>query len=126
MKEKIKGKNQIKGNSGEKTAEKFLKKKGYEILERNYKTLLGEIDLIVVDKDTLVFVEVKSRTGTAYGQPCEAVTYFKRGNINRVAAQYLARHNYRDVPCRFDVIEVYLTEGRVEHIENAFDSYLHY
>ena len=118
--------NRVKGKSGEKTAEKFLKKKGCEILHRNYKTNLGEIDLIALDKDTLVFVEVKSRSGTLFGMPAEAVTYFKRSKINQVAAQYLTRHMLHGVPVRFDVIEVYLADGRVEHIENAFDSYLKY
>ncbi|MCL2797812.1 MAG: YraN family protein [Firmicutes bacterium] len=118
--------NQVKGKSGEKTAEKFLKKKGCKVLHRNYKTNLGEIDLIVFDKDTLVFVEVKSRSGTLFGTPAEAVTHFKRTKINQVAAQFLTRQSMRDVPVRFDVVEVYLNEGRVEHIENAFDSYLRY
>ena len=118
--------NQTKGKTGEKTAEKFLKKKGCQILHRNYKTNLGEIDLIVVDKDALVFVEVKSRSGLGFGTPAEAVTYFKRSKINQVAAQYLTRHMLHGVPVRFDVVEVYLLDGRVEHIENAFGSYLKY
>jgi len=118
--------NQAKGKSGEKTAEKFLRKKGYEILHRNYKTNLGEIDLIALGKDALVFVEVKTRSGLGFGTPGEAVTHFKRAKINQVAAQFLTRHMLREVPVRFDVIEVYLSDGRVEHIENAFDSYLHY
>jgi len=119
--------NLAKGKSGELLAAKFLKKKGYRILHRNYKTNLGELDIIAADhQDTLVFIEVKSRTSTDFGLPSEAVTHHKRTKINQVAAQFLSRHMLYGAPVRFDVIEVYLDENRINHIENAFDSYLHY
>ncbi len=117
--------NKVKGGQGEVLAVKHLKKSGYRILEKNYATDLGEIDIIATDDKTLVFIEVKARNGDLYGFPSEAVTYVKQSKINRVAAQYIKRHMMQGVPVRFDVIEVYLYEdGRINHIINAFDSYL--
>ncbi len=118
--------NRIKGKTGEEIAAKYLKKKGYRILHRNYKTDLGEIDLIVTDDDRLVFVEVKSRTGEQFGEPAEAVTYQKQRKISQVAAQFITRHMLRGVAARFDVVEVFLAEDRIRHIEDAFDSYLRF
>ena len=70
--------------------------------------------------------EVKTRINDAFGTPAEAVDYHKRRKISEVAAQYIKKFRYFDVPMRFDVIEVYLSDGRVNHIVNAFDSYLRY
>jgi len=120
----IKTKNFLKGKSGEKAAVKFLEHKGYRILSKNYKTNLGEIDIIISDGETIIFVEVKSRDGGFLDVPAEAITAHKRKKINQVAAMYLARFQLRDVPVRFDVIEIYTVEGRIEHLENAFDSYI--
>ena len=74
----------------------------------------------------LVFVEVKARKSEAYGFPSESVTYAKQRKISMVASQYIKLNMYFGAAVRFDVIEVYLTEGRINHIENAFDSYLKY
>ncbi|MCL2591731.1 MAG: YraN family protein [Defluviitaleaceae bacterium] len=123
-KKSIKTKNLIKGKSGEKLAVKFLRQKGYRILHKNYKTNLGEIDIIISDGETLIFVEVKSREGGFLDVPAEAVTAFKQRKINQVACMYLSRFQLRNVPIRFDVVEVYMSENRMEHLENAFDSYL--
>ena len=118
--------NKLIGNSGEKIAESYLKNKGYLILERNYTTDLGEIDLIANDDGYLVFIEVKSKRGDGYGFPSEAVTLSKQRKIAMVASQYVKTNMYFGAPMRFDVIEVYFLENKINHIENAFDSYLKY
>lgn len=118
--------NRDKGKAGERIAEKFLKEKGYRIITRNYKTESGEIDLIVTDDETLIFVEVKARKSDEFGLPCEAVDVRKQRKINVVAGQYIKRNMYFGVSVRFDVIEVYLSDCKVNHIVNAFDSYLKY
>ncbi len=118
--------NIIKGKSGEEIAASYLIRKGYRILNKNYTTDIGEIDLIVTDEEYLIFVEVKTRMSDAYGLPAEAVNYHKRNKINQVASQYIKKFRLFNIPVRFDVIEVYLAEREVNHIENAFDSYLRY
>lgn len=118
--------NKFKGSSGERIAEEYLKKEGYDILARNFRTRLGEIDIVASKGEYLVFVEVKARKSEAYGFPSESVTYAKQRKISMVASQYIKLNMYFGVAVRFDVIEVYLTEGRINHIENAFDSYLKY
>lgn len=115
-----------KGDRGEKLALAYLKVNGYRVLNTNFKTNLGEIDIVVTDETTLVFAEVKARFNDDYGYPSEAVTYHKRGKINQVASQYIKKFRLYDVPVRFDVLEVYLDGNRVNHIINAFDSYLRY
>ena len=118
--------NKFKGSSGERIAEEYLKKEGYDILARNFRTRLGEIDIVASKDEYLVFVEVKARKSEAYGFPSESVTYAKQRKISMVASQYIKLNMYFGAAVRFDVVEVYLTEGRINHIENAFDSYLKY
>ena len=118
--------NKFKGSSGERIAEEYLKNEGYDILARNFRTRLGEIDIVASKGEYLVFVEVKARKSEAYGFPSESVTYAKQRKISMVASQYIKLNMYFGAAVRFDVVEVYLTEGRINHIENAFDSYLKY
>ena len=118
--------NSYKGKTGEEIAGNYLKKAGYEIFAKNFTTEIGELDIVASDGYTLVFVEVKARIADTFGTPAEAVDYHKRRKINAVAAQYIKKFRYFDVPVRFDVIEVFLRDGSVNHIENAFDSYLRY
>ena len=106
------------GRAGEKRAADFLKKKGYKILETNYKTHIGEIDLIVQDGDTTVFVEVKTRINDEYGAPSQAVNIKKQEKYYKVATEYLVRAKKMDSPCRFDVVEI--ENGQINHIFNAF------
>ena len=106
------------GRAGEVRAADFLKKKGYKILKKNYKTHLGEIDLIAKDGDTLVFVEVKTRISDDYGSPSEAVNFKKQEKYYKVATEYLVREKLMDSPCRFDVVEI--ENGQINHIFNAF------
>ena len=106
------------GRIGEKKAEKFLKSKGYKIIEKNFTTNIGEIDLICKDEDYLVFVEVKTRKTNAFGAPSEAVDHFKRQKYKLLANAYLAKIGKLDVSCRFDVVEI--TDKEINHIINAF------
>lgn len=115
------------GNRGEETAAAYLEQKGYAILERQYRTPVGEIDLIARDGKTLVFVEVKTRRSARYGQPSAAVGWEKQRRIIRGAMWYMMnRQRQREAPpCRFDVVEVYAAQDhawKVRHLENAFEA----
>lgn len=109
------------GNKGEDIAADFLKKKGYKIIQRNYKTPLGEADIIVKDNNTIVFVEVKARTSDAFGQPFEAVNYRKQEKFKKIALYYL-KHNKSEMPVRFDVVSILSKKGNneINHIMEAF------
>lgn len=112
------------GKSGEDLAVRYLRRKKYRIIERNFRSRLGEIDIIACHDKTLVFCEVKTRTNKAYGHPFESVTAHKQKKIRQVAEVYLATSKalQRFHSVRFDVISV-LSEGPsvdVVHIENAF------
>lgn len=106
------------GRAGEVKAAEFLRKKGFKIIEKNYKTHIGEIDLIAKDGEYTVFVEVKTRSGEGYGAPSEAVDGKKREKYFLLATQYMQRNGLIDTPCRFDVVEI--ENGKINHIENAF------
>lgn len=123
---KSKQNNKKKGDSGEKQAEEYLKSIGLRIIGRNFATDVGEIDLIATDDITLIFVEVKTRTDSAYGYAAESVSSHKQMKISQVAAQYIKKFSLFDVPVRFDVVEIYLNDGQINHIEDAFDSFLKY
>ena len=110
--------NKIKGRGGEAQAAAYLKRKKYKILEMNFTAQTGEIDIVALQKDTIVFVEVKSRFSVRYGLPREAVNEQKQRHIARTAEAYLQKHGLFGTPVRFDVIEV--GESGVNHIENAF------
>ena len=112
------------GRRGEDAAERHLVSAGYRILERRYRTRFAEIDLIAEDGDTLVFIEVKTRSSLSFGRPAEAVDGRKRARIAGAASVYLARRAALDRACRFDVVEVLETEGaplRVRVIRDAFE-----
>ena len=113
------------GERGELRAAEYLQNKGFYILERNYRTRRGEIDLICADDRYLVFVEVKTRTNLSCGLPREYVTPQKQQRLRKTAAWYLMVKDL-DCPARFDVAEVYADgphpqkAARIEYIENAF------
>ncbi|MDE5616209.1 MAG: YraN family protein [Clostridia bacterium] len=111
--------NKKAGIEGENTAIEYLKKKGYRILERNFTSKTGEIDIIAQDKNYLVFVEVKSRDNLKFGYPVESVTLNKARKIVRTAECYLLYRKRQNSLCRFDIIEV--LKGEVNHIKNAYD-----
>ena len=110
------------GRGGEARAQAYLEERGYKLLRRNYRSGAKEIDLIMQVGCTVVFVEVKSRSKTAYGTPGEFVTPTKRRLLTQAAQGYLIEMGLTDVPARFDVVEIYLGTDRIEHIENAFDA----
>ena len=108
------------GKKGEGMACAFLLRKGFSLVCRNYRYGHQEIDLVMRDADTLVFVEVKARSGVRFGTPAECVTPIKQKRLLLAAQGYLLEHGLTDAPARFDVVEVYLDTGTVTHIENAF------
>lgn len=112
--------NKIIGNWGEQKATEYLEKNGYEIIERNFNTYQGEVDIIAKDKIELIFVEVKTRQTNKYGRPVEAVNYYKQKHIKQVAKYYLYKNNIMDAYIRFDIIEVYKKqdECKINHIKN--------
>ncbi|MGA1868690.1 MAG: YraN family protein [bacterium] len=96
----------IIGKWGEKKAAEYLTTCGYTIENVNFRCSLGEIDIIGWDKDTLVFVEVKTRKTDTFGDARESINYSKRRKISRVALYYMKMNHIRDVNCRFDVITI--------------------
>lgn len=105
------------GSAGERLAVAELARHGYHICELNYRSLFGEIDIVAKDADALVFVEVKTRRGTAFGLPEEAVTAHKRRKLLEVALGYLEAHNIGDVAWRIDVVAVQLSPaGHVQEV----------
>ncbi|NNV04017.1 YraN family protein [Brevibacillus sp. MCWH] len=111
------------GQRGEQIAALFLQQKGYRVIERNVRTRQGEIDLIAWDGDILVFVEVRTRTSTAYGTAAESVTWRKQRKLRELALAYL-QHYEKSVPrFRFDVVAICCRPDQspeIEHITHAF------
>ena len=114
------------GDAAEEAAEKALKKRGCRTIARNYSSREGEIDLIIREGETLVFVEVRAKRSEKFGSPAESVTQAKQRRITRTAEHYLANEGakYRQCPLRFDVVSIRLDETgkpvEVEHIPDAF------
>lgn len=114
--------NKVTGNRGEDLAQFFLEDLGFKILERNFTSNMGEIDIIAKDGDTLVFVEVKSRTQGLFGAPCESVNEPKQNQIYNVAKYYLYIKKLIDPKLRFDVVEVFMLgdyDYRVNYIQDV-------
>ena len=111
------------GKEGEEKALRFLKKKGYRIIEQNYVCKMGEMDIIAKERDTLVFIEVKTRTSMAFGPPQLAVTQFKQRQLSKVALHFLKEKKLEDIKARFDVVAILLHPEReeIELIRDAFD-----
>ena len=112
------------GRFGEQCAADYLEKKGYKIIERNFRCRAGEIDVIAADAEYIVFAEVKLRKNADYGEAREFVTLSKQSKVKKAALYYLSGKNLALQP-RFDVIEVYAPSGEggnvtVNHLENAF------
>ncbi len=111
------------GVSAEYQAAEFLKAQGYKILARNYRSKLGEIDIIALEKDTICFVEVKSRTSDRFGLPQEAITYVKRKKIAQTALGFLREKKLLGRKARFDVVSIIYSLGlpKIDLIRNAFE-----
>ena len=112
----------VPGKPVEPHAELFLKKKGYRVVERNYRCRGGEVDLIALDRRVVVFIEVKARSGTGCGHPLEAITWKKRREIMQVASAWIDRHGHSALTYRFDAIAI-VWRGEhytIEHTTNAW------
>ena len=111
------------GKAGEELAERYLKRQGYAIVERNYRCPLGEIDLIAIDKRAVVFVEVKTRRVDTSGAPVESVNAAKQRRLKRAALHYLNRYRLHDRDVQFDVVGISLRSDppAVRHVRHAFD-----
>ena len=111
------------GILGEKLAKDFLKKKGYRIIETNYRSPEGEIDIIARHGDSLVFIEVRTKTSREFGSPEESITLTKMGRIKATAAHYQQTHSNLPALWRIDVVAIELNPkgkpSRIELIENA-------
>lgn len=115
--------NQTVGRDGEDAAAQFLEQQGCHIIARSVRLRYGELDVIVRDGATLVFVEVKARRSTGQGRPAEAVGPAKQRRLTRLALAWLAQNpRWRDAPVRFDVIALTGRPGswHIEHIPDAF------
>ncbi len=120
----MKGDGRIRtGKRGEELAVAYLKSKGYSIIERNYKCLFGEIDIVAKEGNTVVFVEVKSRKSEDFGDPQAAVGWEKKRKISRIALKYLEEKHLYPCDARFDVVAVKMLPAgnTIELIQNAFE-----
>lgn len=111
------------GTRGERAAARAIKHLGYRVVARNFRCPAGEIDLIAVDGDAVVFIEVKTRRSAEVAFPEANVTPTKKRKLSQVARYYLAAKGIQDRPCRFDVVSVVWNEGKkpsIEHFINAF------
>ena len=114
------------GNRGEEVAAGFLRQLGWKIIERNNRCRMGEMDIVATDdQGVLVFVEVRTRSGSSHGLPEESVLFGKQKRLRMLAEYYLLLHpEWRNKPCRIDVLAVQLAARRetktVRHIKNAF------
>ncbi|MBU0951254.1 MAG: YraN family protein [Elusimicrobia bacterium] len=109
---------QIIGRQGEDEAALYLKENGYRIIERNFKTRFGEIDIIAFDKYDVVFIEVKKRADASYGLAQSAVDFRKQRKLAKMAFYYIKLKRFNDKNFRFDVLAI--TDNNVELIRNAF------
>jgi putative endonuclease len=111
------------GKKGESIAVRYLKKQGFKVIEQNYRSKVGEIDIIAREKHNLVFVEVKTRRSRSFGSPKWAVTPQKQKAISMAALYYLKMTNQTNAAARFDVVSI-LARGedtQIELVRNAFD-----
>ena len=114
---------QLLGKEGEKVAERYLRKKGYRVVERNYRCSAGEVDLIVLDRRVIVFVEVKTRTDHRFGTPLEAVEFRKQQKMIQAAQFFLSQKKLHQRDARFNVVGISWPgdEPLIEHVQNAFE-----
>ncbi len=114
------------GRRGEWAAARFLKRRGMKIVAAGWRGHFGELDLVAVQGQTVVFVEVKTRRSTAAGHPAEAVDQHKQARMTRAAMAYLKRHGLMEYPARFDVVAMVWPKSarrpQIEYIPNAFEA----
>ena len=117
---------QILGARGEKAAARHLRRRGYKILLKNFRSGKAEVDIVARHKDWLVFVEVKTRETEQFGAPSEAVDHDKQRNLSKAALDYLRMLGNPRIHFRFDIVEVIIADGSkrpddIRLIQNAFD-----
>jgi len=114
------------GRRGERAAERYLRRRGYKIVARGARDRLGELDLVAVDRRTVVFVEVKTRRTARAGHPADAVDARKQRKLANLALRFLQRHQLVECSSRFDVVAVTWAQGarrpEIEHYINAFEA----
>ena len=114
------------GERGERAAAQHLKRLGYKIVFSRHRLRYGEVDIIAVDGQTVVFVEVKTRRDKTQGRPAEAVDIKRQGRMTRAALAFLKSHGLLEYASRFDVVEVIWPEGQrrpgIQHLKNAFEA----
>ncbi|TCS93130.1 YraN family protein [Hazenella coriacea] len=112
------------GQAGEQAATEFLINRGWKILDRNWSTRLGELDIIAIDHPTIVFVEVRTTSSTYFGYGFQSVDFRKQQKVRRLALQYIQMKQWDHLPIRFDVISVFMGRDgiptQVDLIEGAF------
>lgn len=111
------------GRDGERVAERYLKKHGFKLLARRFNTPAGELDLVMGDGPTLVFVEVKTQRDRSFTDPELRVTPGKQRRLTRAARWFVAQKRWADRPCRFDVVSVILPRAgqrEIRHFPDAF------
>lgn len=113
---------QILGKYGEDLAAQYLNDRGYQIVDRNWRCALGEIDIIAMHRGRYIFVEVKTRSGTGFGHPFEAITTSKVSRMRRLVSQWCIANEKAGVTVRLDAIAVLISSGRVavEHLKQVF------
>jgi putative endonuclease len=114
---------QVLGLKGEQIAERWLKRHGWRIMQRRFRSGHRDIDLVAEKDGTVAFVEVKARSGSDFGDPVEAVNWRKRRELTRSAQVWVQRHGRSEDNYRFDVIGVLISAkgARVRHVQNAFE-----
>jgi putative endonuclease len=108
----------LQGRKGERVAARFLLKQGFDILARRYRGRSGELDIIALEQDTLVFVEVKTRSSIRFGEPWEFVDWQKQQILRRTAEEFIADHDLGQYTYRFDIVSVVRKEAQL--FRNAF------
>jgi putative endonuclease len=112
------------GLQGERLAEALLKQRGLKTLARRFSTPVGELDLVMREAETIVFVEVKTQRDRAFKDPQEQVTLAKQRKLVKAAQWFINRKRWTDKPCRFDIVAVVLAEGTEPEIEHFPDAFL--
>lgn len=110
------------GKIGEDMAADFLKRSGYKIIERNFRCNIGEIDIIAIDKDVLVFVEVRTKNSSSFCSPQQTITLSKQKKLQKLSLFFLSNKKIENRDCRFDVVAIDLSRGKagIELFKNAF------
>ncbi|MDO8581219.1 MAG: YraN family protein [Candidatus Omnitrophota bacterium] len=114
------------GKKGEAIALRYLQEQGYRVIETNYRSRFGEIDIIAQDKDILCFVEVRTKISQEQGHPFESITSVKKRKLTRMALYYLQDKGLEDAKARFDVVAVLPQEGEkfvIDLLRDAFDAH---